>query len=201
MYLGSIEIDDNLGGYEMICAPADRLPQDVATGIGKINGGLLGATYQPILYVGRQIVNGTNHLLIAREIRVTQHKNQEIVAIVIHIPNGDTGAKKAKMVKIIEETELPSEAKHAFDSAYADIVGAIYRPLVYVGSQITKGINHYVICSMRVPVPGAQPRAVLVGTNSMNDHHCFVSVEDLENISSPQRVTADVLGAPLGEWP
>ncbi len=200
MRLGSIEMESNLGGYEMICAPTSSLPQDAATAVSAVNGGLLGATYLPLLYVGRQIVNGVNHLFIAREVRTTKKQRQEIVALVVNVPAGDDG-EEARVINIIEEAELPAEVQNAFQSAISGIIGVEYKPLVYVGSQVVKGINHYVICSAQVIRPGAEPAAVLVGTNSFQGVSSIACVENLETVFAPAPVSAEALGCPLGEWP
>jgi hypothetical protein len=57
---GGIEFEGLLGGIRIINKPATSLPQDLATAIGEINEGLLGATYVPLWIIGDQIVNGIN---------------------------------------------------------------------------------------------------------------------------------------------
>ena len=69
---GGIELGENFGGYEIANLPVNKLPQDVATAMGAANSNpLLGATYSPIWYVGKQTVNGVNYFFIAEDIRTT----------------------------------------------------------------------------------------------------------------------------------
>ena len=58
MQFGGIELGGALGGYEIINKPASTLPQDLASAISVVNAGKLGATYDPLWLVGKQLVNG-----------------------------------------------------------------------------------------------------------------------------------------------
>ena len=111
--LGGIKLGGAFGGYDIVNKPCDKLPQDVASAVASVNGGLLGATFSPIWYIGKQTVNGVNHFFIAEEIRVTKTQDAHIVGLVINIPPGEGAAKGegAKVVRIIEEAELPEEAQ------------------------------------------------------------------------------------------
>lgn len=42
-----------------------KLPQKVATAFANLGETIIGATYTPIAYIGSQIVNGTNHAVLA----------------------------------------------------------------------------------------------------------------------------------------
>ena len=126
MKLGGITLDGVFGGYEIVNQPATSLPQDVASALGCVNSGILGATYQPIWYVGKQVVNGMNHFFIAEEIRMTKKQSKAIVGLVVNIPPGDIRGENAKVVSIIEETELPAEVQDAFEATVHQLVGVNY---------------------------------------------------------------------------
>lgn len=51
--VGEWKVEVNVGG----------MPQKVATAMGEIN--MLGAEYEPIAYLGSQVVNGVNHAVLA----------------------------------------------------------------------------------------------------------------------------------------
>ena len=162
MKFGGIELGGRLGGIEIINQSATKLPQDLASGFAKINSEILGATYQPIWLVGKQLVNGTNYYLICKEIRSTREKTTGIVCLVINIPfsqvqNGDG----AKIVEVIESCELPEGVQEAFDKTVGALVGVTYTPIMYVGHQVVHGVKHYVICEAKVVYPGAEPYAVM----------------------------------------
>ena len=171
-----IELGELLGGYEIVNKPANELPQDLASAVGNINGGILGATYQPIWYVGHQLVNGTNHLLICKEIRSTKDKNTCIVGLVINI---STSGKDATVVEIIEEAKLSAEVQVAFLAAEKQLVGVGYKPLAYIGSQIVKGVNHYLICQAKGIYPNATPYAVVICINIFENQVSVVCITPL----------------------
>lgn len=175
---GEIELGQVFGGYEIVNAAADKLPQEVASAVSVINGGTLGATYQPIVYVGKQTVNGVNHLLICEEIRTTKGKGKMIVGLVINVPPGEGSIRGegAKAVNIIEEADLSPEVQAAFDTAEKQLVGVGYKPIAYVGSQVVRGVNHYFICEARGIYPGAEPYAALVAVNVFEGNASIVGI-------------------------
>ena len=197
MDFGGIELDAKFGGYELINKPATSLPQDLATALSSINGELLGASYEPIWYVGKQLVNGVNHKLICRQVRTTKNQDQAVVSLVVNIPAGSHGDKYS-IVEIVEEENLDQDMQYAFDMALRPMVGAIYKPLAYIGKQIVKGTNFYFLCSTCRVHPSAKPYATVVCVNQFDGAFMVVSVEPLV----PQ-VTDNKKGfaAPLGEWP
>ena len=176
--LGEITLDELFGGYELVNKPASHLPQDVASAVGIVNGGLLGATYQPIFYVGKQAVNGMNHMLICEEIRTTKNRSKAIVALIINIPPGEGAARgeNARVVRIIEEADMPENVQAIFSAAEKQLAGVSYKPVAYIGSQVVKGVNHYFVCEARVIYPGAEPRAVIMGVNVFDGNISIVGI-------------------------
>ncbi len=165
---GGIELGENFGGYEIVNASANSLPQDAASAVSAANSNpLLGATYNPIWYVGKQLVNGTNHLFIAEDIRSTKNKDKSIVGLVINVPPGEGAIKGegAKIERIIESEELSPEVQAAFTAAEKSIIGASYKPVMYIGKQIVRGENHYIVCETKGIYPGAQPQATVFIVN------------------------------------
>ena len=197
MGFGSIELDKAMGSYEIINKPATSLPQDVATAVSTINSGLVGATYVPLWYVGKQLVNGTNHMFICKQIKATKEQRQAGVSLVLNLPNGNDGSK-ATVVEITEEASLNEELQYAFDMAVRPLVGAVYKPLAYIGKQVVKGTNFYFICSAKRVHPNSKPYAALVCVNQFDGAFMIVSIEPL----IPQlQDNGKGFAAPLGEWP
>ena len=62
-----------------------NLPQKLASAFTEITGGLVGADYMPVLYVGSQIVNGTNYCILAVQTIVTAKPVKNLVKMVINI--------------------------------------------------------------------------------------------------------------------
>ena len=185
MRLGGIELAGVFGGYEIVNQPANSLPQDVASAIGTINSGLLGATYQPIWYVGKQVVNGINHFFIAEEIRTTKKQSKEIVGLVINIPPGDFTGENAKVVEIIEEAELPDEVQDAFEATVHQLTGVNYKPMMYIGKQVVHGINYFILCAAKVVHPDAVARPVVITINVVDGNkYSIVSIEGIDAMNA-----------------
>lgn len=168
MKFGEIELGKTFGGYEIINKPANRLPQDLASAIGIVNSTpLLGATYNPLWLWGKQPVNGVNYFFIAEDIRATKNKDKSIVGLIINIPPGEGAVRGegAKIVRIIEDEKLSEEVELAFKEVVQELRGMSYKPVAYMGKQVVRGENHYILCEAKVIYPGAQPRAVVVGIN------------------------------------
>ena len=164
--LGGLELDPVFAGIELINKPATSLPQDLATAMGQINESILGATYIPLWIVGKQVVNGVNYYIIAKEIRATKNKDTLIVEMVINIPpmQSDGEQAPASVVKIVEEADLPKELEYVF-KAGTTVCGVAYTPLAFVGKQVVKGINYYFIAQANPIYPGAEPYAAFVCIN------------------------------------
>lgn len=184
MKFGGIELSKDFGSYDIVNIPANKLPQDAASAVwGAINSGLLGATYVPIWYVGSQLVNGKNHLFIAKEIRSTKNRDTAIVGLVINVPPSKDAFKGegAKLVNIIEEANLSEELSCLFDSTMRGLVGVGYTPLFYIGHQVVKGTNHYFIAQAKGIYPGAEPYAVMICINEFQKVNSIISIEKIDD--------------------
>ena len=197
MKVGGIELGGVLGGYTIVNKPATSLPQELASAIDVVNNSILGAVYEPIWYVGHQLVKGTNYMLICNVDRATKVKSKGVVAVVINIPPGDgmPAINQAKIVDVIEEASLRDEVKVIFEAATRSIIGVKCKPLVFLGTQIVKGINYHFIAEETVIYPGADPRAVMITINVFNKQTTIVGIEPMHKDNT------GALGCPLGEWP
>lgn len=63
--------------------PLTQMPQDAASAISALNE-LVGSTITPILYVGRQIVDGVNHWFIGEETLVTIDGTRRLIMFAIN---------------------------------------------------------------------------------------------------------------------
>lgn len=64
--------------------PDAILPERVVTAFSKAFEGFVGVKYRPVLYVGSQIVSGTNYCIICEAIPVTKEPIRTIKAVYIH---------------------------------------------------------------------------------------------------------------------
>lgn len=190
-----------VGSWEVNVA-VNAMPNDVATAFGKVNE-LIGAEYTPIAYLGKQIVNGVNHAILAEQILTTGKDTKNIVVIILNDRQGTfTIANIERVVesgdalggvKVDVKTEIPAEAKKAFDDVLGKFVGATVKPFALLATQVVKGVN-YVFAAEITPVVKDPKTEVAV-----------VTVNDLEKKASFHDVLKSgvevALGKPLGEWP
>ena len=76
---GKIELENFVGLTSM--------PQAAASAWTAVNG-LLGATYKPLLYLGKQTVKGTDYFFIAEHTQVTNPPTRRVISMTIHGFNG-----------------------------------------------------------------------------------------------------------------
>lgn len=74
----------NLGAWNIDGMKGVNLPQKVQSAFTSVTGGLTGAEYMPVLYVGSQLVNGKNYCVIALQTLVTPDAPNRLVKMVIH---------------------------------------------------------------------------------------------------------------------
>ena len=185
MKFGGINFNESFGSWEIENLPVSSLPEQVATALGVVNAGILGATYYPIRYMGKQLVNGWNYFFLCKQVLATADAKKAIVGLIVNIPAGDLTGKNASVVRIIEEAELPKEVEAVFKLATAQLLGVNYVPLIYVGDQVVKGKNYYIICSATPVYPDAEPYAVLLTVNLFGNEARVVGVEPIEDVEVP----------------
>lgn len=59
------------------------MPQNAASAFSAIEG-LVGATYKPLLYLGKQIVKGTNYYFVAEQTLITNPPIRRVVKLAIN---------------------------------------------------------------------------------------------------------------------
>ena len=74
-----------LGGWNIDEMKSVNLPQKAQSAFTAVTGGLVGAEYMPVLYVGSQVVNGTNHCILALQTLVTQNPEKRLVKVIINV--------------------------------------------------------------------------------------------------------------------
>lgn len=171
MNFGGIELGGKLGGWKIINHNATSLPQDLAS----VDFNKLGARFDPIWVVASQVVNGTNYLLICRKTASDLGASQSIVGLIVNIPPGDIGGKNARVIEVIEDTELvegtnpDDKVKQYLDSILKPngeiICGVGISYVLYMGHKVTKGINHIVFAERRMATLHAVPEAMLIEFN------------------------------------
>ena len=60
------------------------LPEGVASAFSEVTSQMVGAKYIPVLYCGKQVVHGTNHMIICKQTLAVQGADEHIVKMVIN---------------------------------------------------------------------------------------------------------------------
>ena len=137
------------------------MPQKIATAFGELSETILGAQYTPIAYIGSQVVNGTNHAVLAEQLIVTGKDTKNIVLIIFN--EKPEGVSVVNIERIVEggmpmggtqidvQTDIPEEAKNAFAEVFEGFVGSKVEPFALLATQVTKGTN-YIFAATVTPV-------------------------------------------------
>lgn len=73
-----------LGGWNLDEIKGCNLPQKVQSAFTAVTSEIVGADYEPISYLGSQVVNGTNYRILALMKLVIPNAEKRIVKMIIH---------------------------------------------------------------------------------------------------------------------
>ena len=73
-----------LGGWNIDEMKGVNLPQKAQSAFTAVTGEMTGADYMPVLYVGSQLVNGTNYCILALQTLITAKTVKRLVKMIIH---------------------------------------------------------------------------------------------------------------------
>ena len=187
-----------LGGWTVAESP--EIPGEVRTLFNEAMEGLVGVNYEPVTYLGSQIVAGYNHALFCRAKAVVPDAEPYYAVVIIYedlnakaslsdiralTPDGrfdENAGTSGALAGGWSVPESQDEGLAAFVKATEKLLGAEYLPIAVTGEQVVSGMNYCVFCLARAVSPSAAPC------------YCFARIyQDLNGNSS----LADV--APLGE--
>ena len=165
-------------------------PQKIATAVADLNN-LVGAEYNPIAYIGSQVVNGTNHAVLCEQTIVAGKDTKNIVMVFfretkegVTLTNiervvedgGDLGG-----IKIDVKTTIPDDANSAFVAAFDGFVGSKIEPFALLATQMTKGVNYTFAAKVTPVVKDPTPTVALVTVNGMTLDVAFVDLLESKN--------------------
>lgn len=161
------------------------MPQKVASAFGKVNETLVGAEYEFIAYLGSQVVNGTNHAILAKQIVTTGRDTENVVVMKINEKPNEMEATLIGIEHVVDSgmelggTEIDirefdyedgSEASKVWYEAFEGFVGISMRPIVYLGKRMTKGAYYIYAATMEPMTLSGEKRAVVVTISTMMKH-------------------------------
>jgi hypothetical protein len=168
----------------------DGMPEKVATAVSKLNEQLLGAEYTPIAYLGSQVVNGTNHAVLAEQLLITGRDTKNVVLIIFNekpssgiedltlvaIERVVEGGEGMGAVEVNVKTDIPVDAKEAFASVIGGFVGSDVEPFALLATQVVNGVD-YIFAAEVTSVTAAPAKKVCkVTVNELNKTVSFVDI-------------------------
>lgn len=133
---------------------SNNMPQKVATAVGKLSETILGAEYQPIFYLGSQVVNGVNHAVLAEQLITTGRDTKNIVILVFNEKPGDIELSLVGIDRVLEsggqlggttvdvDTDISDGILSVWNDAFEGYVGLKITPLALLGTQLVNGMNY-----------------------------------------------------------
>lgn len=149
------------------------IPDEAKEAFDAAMEGLDGVGYEPIAYLGSQVVAGVNYGFLCRAKVVSPDAQASLctvkvyrdlegnasildikdIAISDYTANGDVSFNPAELAggwslpEDLEPAALPDDVQTAFDAAFAGFSGVGYHPLAYLGSQVVAGRNFAILCN------------------------------------------------------
>lgn len=78
------------GGWQItedaLNCPVCNLPEDLASAFSKVTKDLVGAKYDPLMYVSTQVVSGINHMILCRETLSDAEHTVKISTMILNVP-------------------------------------------------------------------------------------------------------------------
>lgn len=68
---------------------------------------------------------------------------------------------------VLRRCDLPQKVVTGYDEVFGNLLGADYTPVLYCGTQLVHGINHMLICKVKVCHPDAVEKLVKVILNEL----------------------------------
>ena len=137
--------------------------------------GFVGVGYEPIAYLGSQIVAGTNHAFFCKA-QVVYPNAQPYFAIVFIYEDLEGNAEIKDIANMAAYGELDKNAGSterlpggwsvtdaqddgiaAFEKATEELVGVSYKPILVLSSQVVAGMNYCVLCQAQAATDAAEP--------------------------------------------
>ena len=139
-----------------------EITDEVRSLVEKATANLLGAEYEPIAYLGHQLVAGTNHKILCKVTPVSPDAAASYVIITIYVnlqgeteiietQNCDAEIVSGKGLMGGWDDEVPAvnEASvKALEKAQETLLGASYKEVCCLRTQIVAGTNYCLLCEI-----------------------------------------------------
>ena len=184
-----------LGNWTVSDSP--EISGEVRTLFNEATDRLVGVNYEPVAYLGNQLVAGYNHALFCRATAIVPDAVPYYAVLIIYedlnvkatltdilplTPDGrfdENAGTAGPLAGGWSAPESQDEGLAAFGKATEKLLGAEYLPIAVTGEQVVAGINYCVFCLAKAVTPSAEPC------------YCFARIyRDLDGNASLTDVTA-----------
>ena len=76
-------------------------------------------------------------------------------------------------------TTMPQEVASAWSGAFDGLLGAEYKPLLYLGKQIVHGVNYYFIAEQTLITANPERHIVIIKVNALDGKYTVVGIEQI----------------------
>lgn len=173
------------GGW--VVQPSKNYPQKVASAVAdKIK--VFNATYDPIMYLAYQTVNGTNHAVLAQQTITNGEDVNNAVIMVFNEKAESLDVSIASINTIVENggplggtkvsitTDPSDDLKTIFAKALDGFVGSGIELQAYIGSKVVKGTEYKYLVTIAPMVPNAEKRLAIMSYNPMTGDRKFETI-------------------------
>lgn len=175
------------GGWNVDIA-IGSMPQKIATAFAKFDD-MVGANYVPIAYLGSQVVNGTNHAVLAEQTILTGKDTKNIVLIIFNEKAGDMNDPTVVNIeRIIEgstgfggtsidiKTDIPEEEMELFSKALAGFVGSNVEPKALLATRVAEGVDYAFLAEISPVAVDAEKKAGIITVNGLTNAVRFTDI-------------------------
>lgn len=166
------------------------LPQKVASAMSALETQLIGTKYKAIAYLGTQIVNGTNHAVLAEQTVLTGKDSKNIVILVFNEKPDNKEATLVSIDRILEggpslggtnidvkdDENIPEEVMEIWTDACHHCLGSRMTPIALLGTKVTNGINYIFIATVDSQLPESRVELALIIVNDLTRRMSFVDL-------------------------
>ena len=143
--------------------------------VARATADMLGVDYEPIAVIGRQIVAGTNYKVLCKLTAVTPDAAATYAIVTIYedlegnvemtevlncdaeiVTGGPMGGWQDMVPAVTEESQK------ALENALEKLVGAEYKEIACLRTQIVAGTNYCLLCEITPVVPNAESHYAIV---------------------------------------
>lgn len=172
-----------VGGYSINVVAGGNLPQKVASGFTEVFSNMVGASYEPLAYLGEQVVNGKNHAILCKQTLITGQDITNVALVILNEKPGDmhgetfsiveirvvvsdSGKKLLGTMRIAPTTDIPADAKEVFDKHFGGFLGAKNKAFALLGTNSSIRGGEYLFAVESEMLVG--PNSMASGTKSVN---------------------------------